>query len=210
MENTEINLKLVNKDEILDSINSILMELTQKRIDNQFITTELNIIKELLDKEVEAIMPNPYKLPNEYSNLFGEKLIQVYFNVLSGIFGYDLKFISTKNRESQHVIARNIFTYLVYNSVGGKDNGLISLYSLGEFLGERHHSSMIHSLRTTEKELELNNPTYITNVFNGIKALRINKLKTSDIDFKTKRYIESKKTVKKINLEEPIKNLKYN
>ena len=197
------DLKLIDKKEMLDCISNIETELKHNNIDNSFITVELNIMKELLDKDINEIIPNPYKLPIEFSILYGKHLIQVYFDVLSKIYGYDLQFLTTKNRKQKHVVARSVFCYLVYKSVGGVNNCLISLEDLGEFLNHKDHTSVMHCIKLVVNGLEMGNQTYINYIMKGIKALRLNKLKLSDIELETLKYIENKKVVKKINLEDP-------
>lgn len=192
---------LINKDEILDCVNNIKLEMEQKKCSKEFILLELKILEDLVANADKELFNAKDSLPKEFKGKTKRDIIYSYFEEFSKVFGYGYYDLINKLRKPVYVQRRQIFCYVIYKCLGGKTNGrIITTKDLGSFLGGQDHSSILHNIRCTIDKLECEDTEFISSIDLIIRTLKNKGLKISNIEIETKEYIANKKQVKYIDL----------
>jgi hypothetical protein len=181
-----------------DVINNISLELQQKKIDRTFIANEIKILKDMTTEtnEKKELFRHVDKLP---ANLYGtsaETILTAYCYVLGAEFNYDYDKLIKRNRTPEYVRRREIFAYITYNAL----KGIVSLQSIGEYLGGCDHSTIIHNIRNAQKWIEQNDFDFINQVQIAIDVVKKAGLKVGEVENKTKFLISNNKRNKIIQL----------
>ena len=67
----------------------------------------------------------------------------------------------SKNRKQNNVIVRNIVMYLLHNTF----KNIVSLKEIGNFVGGKDHSTVIHSISKTQDMIDIKDDRYINDFF---------------------------------------------
>ena len=66
----------------------------------------------------------------------------------------------SKNRKQNNVIVRNIVMYLLHNTF----KNIVSLKEIGNFVGGKDHSTVIHSISKTQDMIDIKDDRYINDL----------------------------------------------
>ena len=133
-------------------------EIKQKYIDTQKVAESLHDYVERLESilkinNIDYSTKSMDVVSEKYEDFKIAKRLQLgdIMNALCMFYDVESKYIFGKKRDRPYARPRQVLCYIAKNHIPD-----ITLKEIGQFLGNRDHSTVIHSVRSVENEMSYN------------------------------------------------------
>jgi chromosomal replication initiator protein len=92
-----------------------------------------------------------------------QDIADILFKTIEFRLGVTKAQLQSQTRKRTVVIPRQVFCYLMYKT------GKFSYDAIGKLVGDRDHTTVLHSVKTVEDFLEIEDPK-LTEIYNKIKS----------------------------------------